>query len=399
MNRFSIRQSANAEMKIQTEIVDSATGQIIKRSPVYKNTVMNAGLNALAGGVGFSNFFLACKIGSSATGNFTHNPAVTFLQTGATITASSSFFNAGMVGWLFKYGTGTGGAEYYITAYISATQVTVDTSATVASPLAGTVWNVNQTALGSYLYTSSTYNSGGYVIVSPGVIQLQRVCTFASQSSPYSVNEIGYSSDTGDDGNIYGRVVLGSTDVVGPSSFYVVTMTITYTVAPCAASVSFSNTGTNFDNSGQGIYAFYSCQIVLSNGTTGNYQGNVAGFSQNTALMDSVSVGASVRTATFSLPSAISTGAATLYNSGYLLGNHSFVNTGGVGISLASGSYSINTAGETCYGFYVGAALGFGSIATNEFQLLLTNPQSLPNGQFSGTWSWQNIFTRTLTNP
>ena len=36
---------------------------------------------------------------------------------------------------------------------------------------------------------------------------------------------------------------------------------------------------------------------------------------------------------------------------------------------------------------------------TKTFQILFTTPVTLPSGAFNGSWAFQNVFTRTLSNP
>ena len=396
----SIQTKTSAELKLRTFIVDAKTGRTIKKSRWVHNTIMNQGLNQLAAGAGFGNIFSNISCGSSNQSNQTHNPAVTYTQSTNIITASSGIFASGMVGQLFKYGTGTGGAEYYITGFTDALHVTVDTSATVSTPSQGTIWAVNMTALVAPLYNTATpyADSGnGTVIAAPGSIQLTCKKVFPLQMLPYTVNEIGYAP--GGAGAIAGRVVLPSSDVVPPSSLYIIQAVMTFTASPCATSVHFTNTAVNFNISGSAFFNFYCFRaITATSGVVNDYQVLYGNPALGSGLMDSEHMAILMYTTSFSLTPPTITGAATSLNSGYLLPGSGF-SASGIGVSTAANSFSLTTAGETCYGMLIGAGAAGPNSSTNEFVYLFDTPQTLPVGSFAGTWTFVNQYTRTLTNP
>jgi hypothetical protein len=377
-------------VKCRTHIVDWRTGYTLKVSPWQHNTVMNGGLNALAaGGVGLSGFYANTSVGSSNTQNYTFNSGVTFTQVGNVITASGSFFLVGMVGQLFKYGTGTGGAEYYIVGYTSATSVTVDTSATVATPSQGAVWNVTQTTLGAFLYYTSNITSAFQSFPAPGVVTVTTFNRFAVQSTTYTVNEIGYSNLTGN--NINGRIVLASSDVVPPSSYYVVESAMTFTASPCAAAAAVANVGTGINTAGNALWAYYSYQF---------YQESQSGY--NSAFMDSMtSIPLTLVTSAITLPSTVQTGASPINPAGVQLALNGSYAASGIGISTYTSTFNTTTTGQTVYGLMLGGGnnASFDFAWTGEFQLAFTTPQTLPNGAFVGSWQFQNVFGRTLSNP
>ena len=190
------------QTKIKRKIYDAATGELLKASPWEKNLVMDLGLNNLARGPGTptspANSFTNMIVGSGTNPVKVASGAVTFTQAGTTLTASAGFFNIGMLGTLFKYGTGSGGAEYYIIGYSDTQNVTVDTNATVGTPTLGTVWYVNQTALQTYAHASTSYrtNAGdNFTAFSLGQVTMQRSFVIASQGTTYTVNEIGWNGN------------------------------------------------------------------------------------------------------------------------------------------------------------------------------------------------------------
>jgi hypothetical protein len=100
---------------IRTEVRDAVTGAVQRFQQSRPNMVFDAALTRLAtGAINFTSLFDCCKIGSSAAAQQIPGNALTFTQVGNTITASGIFFTGPMVGGIFKYGVGTGGAEQYI---------------------------------------------------------------------------------------------------------------------------------------------------------------------------------------------------------------------------------------------------------------------------------------------
>lgn len=388
---MKILSKADCGVKVRARVVDARTGKTLKSTGWHHNTLMNRGLNTLAaGGVGFFGLFTQINVGSNPTQNYTFNAGITFTQAAFIITASAPIFTSGMIGQLFKYGTGTGGAEYYITGFTDSQHVTVDTSATVATS-AGTIWNVIQIALGAYLYTSISINASSSTIVSPGVVSLASTNQFAIQTSPYSVNEIGYTNG-GAAGNIMGRIVLPSTIIVPTTSFLVVDAVFTVSFAPSLAPVAVGNVGTNIDTAGTAIWAYYNFYP---------YQLQFSFFGYENALQDSFSVPALVfATAPFVLPAQIQPGQSAM-SSGLVVGTTSSYTNAGIGISIFSCSFNQATTGQTVYGIYLGGgpSLHAGNVQTADFQLLFNTPQTLPNGPFVGSYTFTNVFTRTLSNP
>ena len=390
--------------RVKTEI-RNADGTRAGGRDFTHNLIFDGGLNALANRAGFAGIFATCKIGSSNAANSVPTPGgVTLSQTAFTVTANAGFFNSGMVGGLIKYGTGTAGAEYYITSYASPTSVTVDTSATVA-PTNGTVWLVQQSQLGAYLFKSTAYDPSaggcGYSFAGTDTIILHRRFYFAAQGSPYSVNEIGYTDNNNNDGTCQGRVVLPGTDTIGVTQYYLVTIAFTFTVAP-AVPTAFANVGTNIDVSGSGTFNFWDCQIVRpSDGATDYYQPVANGFPFGVGYMDASnnsfnSIG--LLTAPVSLPANPSTAGQGYSSPAFVINPGAFANSGGVGVALCSGAFSFVTAGQTLYGFVIGGDAGNPAIVADSFLYSLTTPIVLPNGIFSGSCSLKTIFARVLSN-
>src|SRR5208337_905188 len=92
--------------RVRTEVVQADTGIAVKTSDWIENLAFDTALSFLAGNnAGFAGVFATLKIGSGTNANSFAGGAVTFTQSGFTLTASGSFFTSAMVGAKFKYGT------------------------------------------------------------------------------------------------------------------------------------------------------------------------------------------------------------------------------------------------------------------------------------------------------
>ena len=381
--------------KVKTEIVDTASGITLKSSDWIENLVFDNALSYLVSGqfTTFAGLFTTLKIGSGTNANSFAGGGITFTQSGNTITASGGFFTSGMVGGKFKYGaSGSGGAEYYITGFTDTQHVTVDTSATVGTPTAATVWMVQQTALQTFLAKSTGYqtNSGdNQTVISGGSITLQRTFVFATPGSTQTINEIGYSDNNTADGTCRGRIVLPSTDTVDTAHFYRVVMQLNVTVAPSAPS-AVSNVGTNIDTSGNVMFDYYDFDQITGTGEAAQYQ------SSGLQFMDGGNLALTfcLETATFTQPGGITLGAAAGSPETFTLNMNTFTTAGQpLGQEISTTNFIFTTAGQTLYGF--GAALNG---PRRVWSLKLTTTVTLPTGTFQGSLSITKTFTRTLTN-
>lgn len=394
------------EMRVKTrqvravdiEQVRDGKGIIVSESPWRKNLVLDQGLNAMAKSTANSlncnpaQAFTYCQVGSGTNPVKTSSGAITFTQSGTTLTASGGFFTAGMVGSLFKYGTGTGGAEYYITAFTNTTTVTVDTSATVSTPTVGCVWGVNQTALQTFLYASNTYQTAtGDCFTDkttmPNLV-MQRTFIFAAQASPYNVNEIGWTS-TSTTSRCLGRLVLPSTDVVGTSNYYVVVLNITFTYSP-SSPTAVSDVGTNINTAGNAMFETTQFMSVVTTA------GATTAGSSDSGNQSSPSLSYPL----FVLPTTTYSQNGSIANPGSLswtgVNPGSFVQAYGStrGKLIWSGTLSISTSGQTAYGM---GLVGNGDTRPF-FDIKFTTPVTLPTGTFQTTTTFSLTYNRNLSN-
>jgi hypothetical protein len=383
-------------MRVKTIQRNAATGEIVSESPFKHNLVMDGGLNALARSTNATSpaqMFSGCRVGSGSTSDKIASGAITFTQAGTTLTASAPFFTAGMVGYLFKWGSGTGGAESYINAFTSSTQVTLADSATVAVPEVGVVWNVTRTALETLLYSSSTYETTAgscQTTVSGALVTHKRTFNFAQQVSSYNVNEIGYFSSTAGT-TVFGRVVLGATEVVAPTNFLQVVLELDVTYSPNAPT-AVSDVGTNINTAGnamiENILATGASCIcaVAANGTnnvpstlstldgssSSSIRGLIANYTQNGATSQAGSLN----------PSNI------LFQD-----TINWTYAGARGKMTLTSNATISTAGQTLYGVCVARNTNY-----IIFDVKFTSTYALPTGSFLPQCVFAVTYNRLLNN-
>jgi len=380
--------------RVKTQIRDIKTGKIVSQSRWQKNLVMDAGLNALAQNspaASLATLFAGCKVGDGTAPNKFASGAITFTQSGTTITASGTFFDVTMTGGLFKWGTGSGGVETYIT-FVDATHATADAAATVTTPSVATVWQVQQTTMSNFLYSFAAYDSStgsNSTTYSGNTVTMKRTFVFASQATTYNVNEIGYYS-SGSGSNVYGRIVLSASDTVAPSQYYVVIAQITYAVSP-GSPAAVADVGTGFNTSGQAMWQSWHSSTVDSSGNA-----TTAYTMDGRTNDDSFGVFIGTFPALNSSPATSSVSYAS--SDQFQLGTIPTPSHAGkpVGVCSSTLNFSISTSGQTCKGFILGLKSGSSTYAS--FLLELTTPVTLPTGSFSGTATFEWSFSRTLTN-
>lgn len=398
---LDLKKSFTSGAKVRLSLRDAKTQKLTWRGKWQKNLFLDVGLNALANNQGgYANTFTYCKVGSGINANSVNTGGSAILsQSGNTVTASSAFFTSNMVGALLKFGNiGTSnGLEQYITAFTSSTQVTVSTS-TTQSAVAGTVWFVNQTGLQTFLYQSNTYPNGGTFngyTLSGNTIVYFRTFNFAVQGSSYSVNEIGYDRAAGGT-TCLGRIVLGSTVTVPTTNFLVVEIQMTVTQTP-GSSTAVGNVGTGFNTAGNLMWQVWNCSGIGANGNSSLFPAN----GSYGILMDQVTANPLMQFytgGTITLNGSIQNANPATSGSGYATGVlPALSNTSNpVGVGTSAVSFSFTTAGETCSALVFGG--NFGGPIAQLLVLNLTTPVTLPVGTFSGNFTYQANFTRTLTN-
>lgn len=235
-------------------------GRAVSEAPFRDNMLTDFGLDDIA--TNGQGGWLMC-LNSPRLGNGVSpcpirrdSGAITFTQSGTTLTANSTFFVAGDTGKLFKFGTGSSGLETYLT-YVSGTQCTTSTSATVSTPTIGTIWYVDQSALTGYISELSWSNDSGAdknfssasVLGDTVTIMHQKVFNSSAFGSGTSVTEIGFNIYYSRGNNLYDLDIVNPPVAFMPGDQARVTIQLIQTISGITP-FSVSNVGTGYDSSG-----------------------------------------------------------------------------------------------------------------------------------------------------
>jgi hypothetical protein len=400
---LSFKGNLNSQVshRVRLFLEDRASGARRQVSDWESNLVFDTGLNNLATGFGGRQpggnvgLYTYLQVGSGNTPNFFNSGAsAIFTQSGNTLHSSTGFFTGAMVGGLFKWGIGTGGAEIYITGYTDSQNVTVSTSATVSTPAIGTVWMVQQTALETFLYNTTVKQNGANGTTYSGNTQVNSLTfVFPSQGSVYSVNEIGYTNSSSTS-SCYGRIVLSSTVTVPTTDFLVVEFEGTNIQSP-SAQIAVGNVGSNVDTAGTAMLQQWCGQYVNSDGSIGqgNY-GNIGDGGSPPVIAFHTANDITLHTSIQSI-----TTVAGQASEAYQFSFGSMSNAGNpVGVGTSGVSWSTTSAGETVYFLVFGEDYAFGGNIAQLYVIQLTTPITLPVGTFAGSGVWTTTFTRNLSN-
>ncbi|MCF3650167.1 hypothetical protein [Synoicihabitans lomoniglobus] len=212
MKKISIpHQSAVVRYRFR---VRNEAGEIVRRASAWRrNLILDQGLDGIAVRT-WAHSFSNAAIGTGTTPTKRDSGAVTFSRAATTVTASAGFFEAQDVGRLLKWDSGE---ESYITAFTSATEVTVADSGVVAAA-EGTVWYVNQIGLTSEVKRTSNYSSAGGAngtvwSAGTGEVIMTRTYLFSPEAAPIAYREIIWSHTSSVGNNAFGRDLFGGAGV------------------------------------------------------------------------------------------------------------------------------------------------------------------------------------------
>ena len=259
----------------------------------------------------------------------------------------------------FKIGTGPSGQEVYLT-YVNATTATASISYSISSSV-GTVWQVQKTALDSLLYTTSSKDTSAgacSTIFTGNLCTMQVTFKFSVQASSYSVNEIGYGNAVGG-ATCNGRFVLGSTDVVSTTQYYVVIMQMGVAASP-GAPTAVLNVGTTVNTAGTVMFQAWDLHVINSSGNGTAYQTTYASYIMEGGGTHPVFWTSAAPT----LNTSIQAVQLSEQPSGYVLGAMSNISHGAnpVGVGTSSLTFSQPTAGETMTALILGYSAGGASL-------------------------------------
>lgn len=238
--------SAGISVKYRTEIIDAATG-VVESVKESKNLWLDSGFERMGqNSHRLDRLLKYVALGTGTLPTRRDSGTITASQAGNVVTASAAFFDASDVGRLLKFDSG---AEVYITAFSSATSVTVgDSVARGASEF--TVWYVNATA-----HEAEFLRVGDYTDVSAALVgdtyTLTRTFTSAAFATGKLIQEIGWSDQAGA-GALVGRDrVPGGGDYVAAGKQYRVTVSFSIKYGPTVA-MTHPDVGNNgFSTAGQ----------------------------------------------------------------------------------------------------------------------------------------------------
>lgn len=206
------KRSVHTNIKgVRFELEVIRNGKAIKKVE-GKNLILDSGLDKWAS-VRTTRLTRYLAVGTGTAPTQRDSSTTTASQSGNTVTASASFFEAADVGRLLKYDSGE---EYYITGYTNATTVTVDTSNTVAAS-EFTVWYVDDTTLETEFTRISTFRTesgDNQSSESAGVVTHKRTHLSNAFGSAQNIRELGWTNDSSL-GTLFNRVLLGSAVAVG----------------------------------------------------------------------------------------------------------------------------------------------------------------------------------------
>lgn len=379
--KLEIGIGQQARVRYRTKILNP-DGSIARERDWHHNLLLDTGLDFVASNtwVGCFNY---CAVGTGITPTNNPSSAITFTQSGTTLTASASFFQSTDVGALFKFGTGTGGAEMYVTAFTSSTVVTVSVSGTVGTGTVGTLWYVDQTGLttekartGNLQTPNNTYN---FSTMSGSVITHQRTFLFPAVGSGVTYTEIGWSPNSGAGANLFGRdLIPGGGDSLAAGQQYQVQVQLLLTVGP-ASSTTAPSVITGWTAPGNCCLEYAAFAAV--NGTA-SFNGN----SQSAEPSNSSNLYAATATTALQAMSGttpVSLSGLSQYagaNGSYV--SKSFTQTRSVTMSTSQANGSINSVGIS------------DSVGTSSFRVLFSSTQTKDNAHtltivFRFTWGRQ----------
>ncbi len=258
-----------AAVRYQIAVLDP-DGSVARLFAPRKNLIMDGGLDHYAS-LDFVDLFSYACVGTGTNPVMRYSAPVTFTQTGNVVTASAAFFAPSDVGYILKYGasgSGSGGAEQYITGYTSAVSVTVSSNAVVGTSY-GALWYVNQTTLQTQVKATNTYQpTGGGSVFALGsgtsTFTHTRVFLFSAESSTITYQEIGWSWNGT---NIFGRDLITPSGVTLVSGQQLqVTINVALQFGPTAITAVGDVSGGAWNTAGNAILEYMRTQ---SSGTYG----------------------------------------------------------------------------------------------------------------------------------
>jgi hypothetical protein len=207
--KILLKKNQSAQGFLKWAVVDAKTKEVIRDSgPDWiPNLILNNGLNEVYNRY-WCNLFTYAIAGTGTTPTSVDSDTTNASQSGTTVTADASFFSSLDVGNVIKWDSSE---EAFITAFVSATQVTVSASATVASgPFV--MYNTNQTGLVNEQKRTTTYLTGApncQTTQTGTEFQNRRTYDFTAETGTVNYTEIGFGWASGGANTTFSRILLG----------------------------------------------------------------------------------------------------------------------------------------------------------------------------------------------
>lgn len=230
-------------------------GEVVLETPMRPHLITDSGLDLIGTESELLNLLKNCILGTNVSPDPVRRDdgAVTFTQTGTTITASSPFFVATDTGRLFKWGTGSAGAECYLT-YVDSTHATSSVAAEVPAPDNGTVWYVNTAAIktpiaGVTWTKQATGNSSVASVVGDTCTWTHTTVNVSSViAAPVTVTEIAIHTST-TNASVFDRDIVSPPVAFLAGDQAIVTLVWEQNYSSVTP-VSVGNVATGYDSSG-----------------------------------------------------------------------------------------------------------------------------------------------------
>lgn len=224
-------QSASAAGYLKWQVIDGATGQVVRDSgPEWiRNLILNTGLNAVAVRAWVVCFeYAICGTGVRPTS--VDSLTVNATLSSGTITADASFFDGSDVGAELKWDDGT---RALITSYASPTTVVTDATGSATGHFVK--YNTQDTSLQieTKRTTTKLTGAGNCGTTTDGAqMQFRRTFDFTVESVPQNYTEVGFSWVATGANTTFSRILLPSAVPVGVGQQLRVTYELRVTLTP-----------------------------------------------------------------------------------------------------------------------------------------------------------------------
>ena len=190
--------------RVKAQVIEN--GRVVHETDWTSNLILDQGMDRLPTTL-ICDLFLYCAIGTGNTPTEDDSGAVTATTSGTTCTASGSIFAAGDVGKLLRFDTGE---KAMITAYTSATQVTLGATLGVTTQLF-TMYRVSQSGLATEVKRSATYLTGSgntETTRSGSTYTHRRTYDFTAETGSVNYAEVGFSHSATVASNLNSRALF-----------------------------------------------------------------------------------------------------------------------------------------------------------------------------------------------